>query len=419
MRILLVSLGTRGDVQPFVALGEVLARRGARVTVSTGAGFEAMIEGAGLAAAPFSTDYRSLLQRPDVQAAMHTVSGKLRMLRQAKTWLRQEMVEQWQLGHALRPDLIVYNPKAALAPHVARSLRATAVPALMQPVLVPTGDFPFMMMPAASLGRTGNRLSHKGAVALAHWLNRRGFRAFARQAGVELDAGLDELAGYAPDGRPAPRLHAYSRHLVPRPDDWPAAETVTGYWFRDRGESEWTPPADLARFLESGPAPVYIGFGSMPSRDAGRTAREAVEGLRQAGLRGVLATGWGGLDAASKGPDMHVIDSAPHGWLFPRCAAIVHHGGAGTTHQALRSGRPSVVCPVFGDQPFWARQVSEAGAGARPLAMKRFSAARLADRLARALAPATLERARELGRLVRAEAGAERAADVLELFMKG
>ncbi|PTW60025.1 sterol 3beta-glucosyltransferase [Breoghania corrubedonensis] len=415
-----MSLGTRGDVQPFVALGSVLAGRGAQVTVSTGAGFEAMIEGAGLKAAPFSIDYQSLLQQPDIQAAMHSVSGKFRVLRQSRDWLRQELEEQWDLARTIRPDLIVYNPKAPMAPHVAHELRAAAVPALLQPVLAPTGEFPFMMMSSRSLGTVGNRLSHRLAAGLAHLLNRRNFKALsASRPDVSLSAGLDELAGYAPGGRTVPRLHAYSRHLVPRPDDWPDGETITGYWFRDNGEPDWTPPADLARFLQSGPPPVYVGFGSMPSIDARKTAHAAVEGLRLAGRRGVLATGWGGLDAEVAGDDMHVISGAPHAWLFPRCAAIVHHGGTGTTHQALRWGRPAVVCPIFGDQPFWARRVADAGAGSAPLPMKRFSAEKLAERLQEALSQEVRTQAEELGRLVRAESGAERAADVLELFMKG
>ena len=415
-----MSLGTRGDVQPFVALGTALARRGAKVTLSTGAGFEAMIEGAGLAAAPFSINYQNLLQQPDIQAAMHTLSGKLRVLRQSHVWLRQELEEQWDLARAIRPDLIVYNPKAPLAPHIAHELRAAAVPAVMQPVLAPTGEFPFMMLSSRGLGALGNRLSHRLATGLAHVLNRRNFKALAATRGdVRLVPGLDELTGYAPGDRPVPRLHAYSRHLVPRPGDWPEAETITGYWFRDNGETDWTPPAGLARFLQSGPPPVYIGFGSMPTVDARKTALAAVEGLRRAGLRGILATGWGGLEGhADGGEDMLVISGAPHAWLFPRCAAIVHHGGAGTTHQALRWGRPAVVCPIFGDQPFWARRVVDAGAGSAPLPMKRFSAEKLAQRLEVALSDDVRAHAEELGRLVRAESGAERAADVLELFMR-
>ncbi len=144
-----------------------------------------------------------------------------------------------------------------------------------------------------------------------------------------------------------------------------------------------------------------------------------MESLRRAGQRGVLATGWGGLERLDGGPDMHVISSAPHAWLFPRCAAVVHHGGTGTTHQALRCGRPAVVCPIFGDQPFGAHRIAKSGAGSDPLPMKRFNAERLASRLAQALSPQIREKAESMGRLVRAESGSERAVDVLERIMTG
>ncbi|MDJ0929642.1 glycosyltransferase [Breoghania sp.] len=237
-----MSLGTHGDVQPFVALGTALARRGAQVTVATGAGFDTMIEAAGLTSAPFSINYQDLLKQPDIQAAMHTLSGKIRIWRQSKEWLRQELQEQWDRARAIiiiGLDLIVYNLKTALAPHIAHDLRAVAGPALMQPVFVPTGAFPFMMLSSRSLGPFVNRLSHRLSTGLAHALNRRIFRALAAsRADFRLASGLDELAGYAPNGRPVPRLHAYSRHLVPKPDDWPDTETITGYWFRNNGEPD-------------------------------------------------------------------------------------------------------------------------------------------------------------------------------------
>ncbi len=415
-----MSLGTRGDVQPFVALGAALRARGGDVTVSTGVGFEAMIEGAGLKSASFSSNYQTLLQRPDVQDAMHTLSGKLRMLRKSRERIRQELEEQWNLTHKIRPDLIVYNPKTAFAAQAAHSIGAVAVPALLQPVLAPTAAFPLMVVSTGNLGACANRFSHRLATGMAGRLNRKNFRAFERAHDGSMELGdFDELRGFAPGGRNVPRLHAYSRHLVPRPDDWPVEETITGYWFRENDQTDWTPPAALARFLMSGPPPVYIGFGSMPTRDAQKTAQAAIEALRQAGLRGVLSRGWGGLEMPNAGEDIHVISGAPHGWLFPRCAAIVHHGGAGTTHQALRWGRPSVVCPLFGDQPFWARRVADAGAGSEPLPMKKFTASRLADRLEVALSSVVKARAEDLGRLVRAEAGSERAADVLESVMSG
>lgn len=413
-----MSLGTRGDVQPFVSLGVELKRRGHAVTVSTGAGFEAMIEAAGLTAAPLTVDYQALLADPAVQAGIHHgLRGKVQAWRTGRGLLRQQYDEQWDIGHAERPNVIVYNPKATIAAHIARDIGAVAIPAVMQPVFAPTADFPFMMLPVKSLGGAGNRLSHRLFNKLVRSMTTRYMGKWAKtRADVDLRDGLDDLAGFAPGGGLPPRLHAYSRHLVPEPADWDAREIITGSWFGDTHD-DWQPCGALARFLGDGPPPVYVGFGSMPSEDGERLAREAVAGLRRAGTRGVLATGWGGLKAAEGEADMLVIEGAPHSWLFPRCAAVVHHGGAGTTHEGLRWGRPSVICPVFGDQPFWARRVAEVGAGAEPLPMKRFTADALAERLQVALSETVRARAEDLGEQVRAEAGVAAAADAVEKWV--
>ena len=172
----------------------------------------------------------------------------------------------------------------------------------------------------------------------------------------------------------------------------------------------------LARFLDAGPPPVYVGFGSMPTEDAQRLTRIVVDALDRAGERGVLATGWGGLDDTVKTDRIHMLDAAPHDWLFPRCAAVVHHGGAGTTHEGLRWGRPLIVCPVFGDQPFWGQRVQATGAGPTPLPQKRLKPEKLAEALVAVREPAMTSRAAEIGKAMQEEPGADGAASALESF---
>jgi sterol 3beta-glucosyltransferase len=139
-----------------------------------------------------------------------------------------------------------------------------------------------------------------------------------------------------------------------------------------------------------------------------------VEALRLSGRRGLLASGWGGLEDAGRSESVFALEGAPHDWLFPRCAAIVHHGGAGTTHEALRWGRPSVICPFGVDQPFWGRQVNRLGAGPKPVAQKRLTAERLAGAIVQALDPAVAARAAEIGAAMRREGGADAAAAIVE-----
>ena len=167
---------------------------------------------------------------------------------------------------------------------------------------------------------------------------------------------------------------------MPADPEWPETVLVSGYWFLDT--PNWQPDAALAAFLSSGPPPVYVGFGSMPAEDAPRLAEMIVSAVRQAGCRAVIAGGWSDLaQAVPAGGDVLVIDGAPHDRLFPRMAAVVHHGGAGTTGAGLRAGRPTLVCPVLGDQPFWGRLVARLGAGPQPIARRDLTVERLAAAL--------------------------------------
>ena len=418
MKILLLTFGSRGDVQPFVALGAALHARGHTVTVTTGRGFEAMITAAGLSAVPTSVDVREMIDTPEMQAALRSFRGKIRAWRFSREFMRQQLDETWEVTHAVRPELIVYNAKGTLAPYLADALNAVAVPAFLQPAFTTTGDFPNPLLPVANLGRLGNRLSHRLLLRLMRWGHGAMLRDWRRHRPDRAPtATRDPLAGHVPGGGPCIRLHGYSAHLVPRPGDWPAQEALTGYWFTDP-DPTWRPPPALARFLDEGSPPVYVGFGSMPAADARHTTGLVVDALRRAGRRGILATGWGGLAEIDRPDSIHLIDSAPHDWLLPRCSAVVHHGGAGTTHEALRWGRPSIVCPVFGDQPFWGRRVAALGAGPEPLPQKQLTPEGLAGAIAAAGEPAIATRAAALGDALRAERGAETAASLVDGLQK-
>ena len=415
MNVLILTLGSRGDVQPYVALGAALRARGHCVTVAAGRGFEATIEAQGLAAAPLSDDVRALLQTPEIQKALRTLSGKVQAWRRSKGMFRRQLDEMWDVARALRPDVIVYHhPKGLAAQHIAEAQSAVAVPTALIPAYVPTGAYPSPALPVPNLGRVGNAMSHKAVGRLISLLLSGKIDKWRHERlGLAGKAPRDLFDGYAPGGRAVPRLHAFSRHLVPPPEDWAGRERVTGYWFSDHA-ADWQPPEALVRFLDDGPPPVYVGFGSMPAKDAPRLTRIVIEALRTANERGILATGWGGLEAVDCSDRIHVLDAAPHDWLFPRCSAVVHHGGAGTTHEGLRWGRPTVVCPVFGDQPFWGRRVMAVGAGPAPLPQKHLSAAMLASALAAVRAPSVRKQADEIGAAMREEPGAAGAAAIID-----
>jgi sterol 3beta-glucosyltransferase len=163
-----------------------------------------------------------------------------------------------------------------------------------------------------------------------------------------------------------PVLLGYSPQVVPHPADWPPNVHTTGYWFLD-DDPGWVPPPQLLEFLAAGERPVCIGFGSVVGSQREAWQRLLLEAVSRSGRRAVLLAGWAGLGGEQLPPNVLGLEAAPHDWLFPRMAAVVHHGGAGTTAAALRAGVPQVVVPHLADQPFWGAQVQRLGVGPRPI----------------------------------------------------
>ncbi|MBP8950704.1 MAG: glycosyltransferase family 1 protein, partial [Candidatus Promineofilum sp.] len=249
-----------------------------------------------------------------------------------------------------------------------------------------------------------NRLSHR-LVRQVMWQGSRAADNVARQQVLDLPAA--PLTG--PFGsallRQLPVLYGFSPAVVPRPADWDANIHVTGYWFLDSAAG-WTPPPALAEFLDDGPPPVYVGFGSMASRQPEETADLVLRALAETGQRAVMLLGWAGLRADRLPASVIMVESVPHAWLFPRVAAVVHHGGAGTTAAGLRAGAPSVLIPFFGDQAFWAARVQALGVGPTPISRRELTAARLATAIHQAVTDEALRRrAADLGATIRAEDG--------------
>lgn len=404
MRVTILTIGSRGDVQPYVALGLGLQRAGHTVQLITGKDFESLVVGAGLQFAPLDVALLEMAQSTTGRAAL-AGKGRLALMRQVMPMLRQMLTDAWAAAQPFQPEAVVFHPKAMAGEHIAEKLGVPAYLALGLPLYSPTRAFPSPIVPAADLGPL-NPLSHRLLIGLT----------LAPYRGM-INAWRRAQLGLGPMGagtRVARRLYAYSAHVLPAPADWDDSTSVTGYWWLP-DEAEWTPPADLAAFLEAGPPPVYIGFGSMAGTDPERTTRVVMEAVRRAGQRAVLAAGWGGLTAAETPAGVFHLPAAPHAWLFPRMAAVVHHGGAGTTGAGLRAGKPTVICPFFGDQPFWGRRVHALGAGPHPIPQKALTAENLAGAIRAAVeTPGYRQRAAALGELLRAEEGVGQAVALIE-----
>jgi UDP:flavonoid glycosyltransferase YjiC (YdhE family) len=209
----------------------------------------------------------------------------------------------------------------------------------------------------------------------------------------------------------------FSPAVVHPPRDWPPDVRVTGYWICEEPPG-WKPPDGLTAFLDSGPAPVYIGFGSMPDAEVCKTTRMVVDALRIAGARGVLLGGWSGLGGESLPETVIRVDSIPHAWLFPLTAAVVHHGGAGTTAAGLRAGVPSILLPYAADQYFWAKRVEKLGVGPKSVSYHRLSTEKLAGKIKQAVSDGEMrKRAAAFGIRIASEDGVSTAVKWISEFL--
>jgi sterol 3beta-glucosyltransferase len=290
------------------------------------------------------------------------------------------------------------------------------IPAMLYPFSA-TREFASVLTPlsAVRLPAWANFLTHRIAQQMM-WQTFRGADNKARSQALHLAPAPSKGPFLAMEKQTV--LYGYSPQVIPLPKDWSETNHITGYWLLEAPDG-WEAPADLVKFLATGPAPVYIGFGSMVNKKPEETADLVLEALRRSGQRGILSTGWGGLKKEALPDSVFMIDSIPHSWLFPKMAAVVHHGGVGTTAAGLRAGVPAIVTPFFGDQPFWGQRVYELGVGPRPIPRSRLTVNRLAGAIQTAVSdPRMRDRTAHLGELIRAEDGTARAVEILEQTMK-
>ncbi len=315
-------------------------------------------------------------------------------------------------------DAVIYSLPLSISGHtMADALGVPGIPAALYP-LHATWAFPSIMTPQLPVkGRSLNRLSAL-AVQQIYWHVFRAHQNRWRKTRLSLPA----LPRRAPFGamrkQGVPVLYGYSPTVIPVPEDWHSTYRVCGYWF-PKPLGAWTPSPALVDFLSAGPLPLYIGFGSMASADPARTTGIVLEALRVTGHRAILASGWGGLHAGALPDAVLPVESVPHEWLFPRVAAAVHHGGAGTTAAALRAGIPSVVVPFFADQFFWGVRLNELGVAPKPISQKNLTAKGLAEAiLAVTSSEAVRDRCREIGARIGQENGVEVAVGVVDRYLR-
>ncbi|HEU4329929.1 MAG TPA: glycosyltransferase [Lapillicoccus sp.] len=405
MRIVITTAGSRGDVAPYTGLAKRLNDAGHTAVIATHEPFRGMVEALGIEFAGLAADPRELLGTEEGRRwqAASGIASAVRMVGLMKPYAR-EMAEK-TLVATEGADLILSSTLTAANYHVGQARKIPTMGVFLQP-LEPTAEFSSVLTGGVrSYGSWGNRAS--GAISEALL----GAPFMGEINRVRNELGLPSISYRALQRDLAtsqwPVQYGFSRHVVPRPADWRPGLDVVGFWWSEP-DSTWTPSPELEAFLAAGDPPVLLGFGSMAAGtgDAERLADVAVTALRSVGVRGILQAGWSGL-AAAEDDDILSIGEAPHEWLLPRVAAMVHHGGAGTTAAAIHHGVPAVPVPVLADQPFWSDRVHRQGAATEPIPFRHLTAERLAFALRQVLyVPSYRANAQVLARKVAEEDGA-------------
>jgi len=415
MRIAIMASGSRGDVQPYVALGKGLQNAGHDVRLVSAQNYAPLAQSAGIAFCPTRGDVQAVAESAEMRALIEKGDFLAITRLQAKA-LKQMAVPMAEdtLAACEGMELLItglgglFNGIA-----IAEKLNLPLMQAYLVP-MTPTREFQSVLLPAdgPALPKALTHASHH----ITQQIIWQGVRAADKMAREQV-LGVRPAPFMGPFNHPRlkqlPVLYGFSSAVISRPADWDNRIHVTGYWFLNE-EPTWSPPAGLLDFLNAGAPPVYIGFGSMSNRKPEEITQIVLQALAQTKQRAIVASGWGGLSRQQLPNDVYMVESIPHAWLFPGVAAVVHHGGVGTTAAGLRAGVPSIIVPFFGDQPFWGNRVATLGVGPQPIPRKQLSADRLAQAIYIAVTDAEMRRrAAELGKKIQAEDGVARAVEII------
>lgn len=415
MKMTIVASGTRGDVQPMLALGKALQACGHTVSILASSHFAAWISQHGLTPATATVDIQAVMQSAGGAAWAEQGNNPIKQMRIMQTLINEHglalMHDAWRACQGAEVLFSSFTSDLYVA-SIAEKLGALHISTPLQPVLRATRDG--AAIPNAPLPNRESLLNYwfgKWLIEPVAWRLQGKLTNRFRQETLHLPPQTARAARQALDRMPV--IQGYSQRVAPHAADWPAHIHTAGYWFLD-DDVDWQPPPPLADFLAAGEPPIYIGFGSMTGSNPQALTRILIDAVVQSGKRAVLQTGWANLGAEHLPSSILLLDRAPHSRLFPLMQAVVHHGGAGTTAESLRAGKPTIIVPHMADQPFWGRRVAVLGVGPQPIPRHRLTAAALAAALRQATGDGDIrQRATRLGEQLRAEDGIGRAVTLI------
>lgn len=404
MKFVVATYGTEGDARPFAALCRGLIDAGHEARLLADAATLGSAEALGVPTTALAGDIRGVLDPDHAIAGVVSRGSGFNDTARALARIANENAESWLRTIVAAGEgcdaVLVAGLAAFVGLSAAEYLGARGIGSGMIPI-TPTAAFPSPFLPPRWVPRLLHRASHRFVNAML-WKAFRD-RTNAARAVFDLPPRNAVWTGH-------PMVYGISPSLLPPPPDWPANARLCGQWLAP--SPDWTPPPALADFLAAGEAPVYIGFGSMTGFDNARLLDALVEAM--AGRRALFHPGWSGIDPTALPGNFLAIGDTPHDWLFPRTAAVIHHGGSGTSHSAARAGVPSIVTPFAGDQPFWAERLRLAGVAPAAVDGRRPKPEAFARALDFATSARVQERARALGETMRAEDGVTDAVATLE-----
>lgn len=412
LNIAILVVGTRGDVQPFLAMAKRLQEFGHRVRLATHANFRTFVRSAGVDFFPLGGDPRVLAgYMARNKGLIPSGPGEISIQRKQIKAIIESLLPACtdpdiETGVPFRSQAIIANPPAYGHAHVAEALGVPIHIFFTMP-WTPTYEFPH---PLARVPQSAGYWLSYIIVDLLIWWGIRSYINDFRKRKLKLPP-IAYFSTYHGSISHLPTAYMWSPHLVPKPSDWGSLVDVVGYCLLNLG-SKYQPQENFVQWIQRGPKPIYIGFGSMPLEDPKKTTEIILEALQDTGQRGIIDRGWGDLGKITEVPDnIFLLEDCPHDWLFPQCSAVVHHGGAGTTATGLKAGCPTTIVPFFGDQFFWGDRVQQKGLGPAPIPISQLTVENLSNAVRFMLQPEVKSRAMELAKLIENEDGVAAAVD--------
>lgn len=415
--ITILTIGSRGDIQPFCVLALGLLARGYSVTLAGSVNFTDFANELGIPFAPIAGDFRQLMSTP---AGLALLQGNMNVTVIDDELRWQQRLDAWNACQG--SDLLIFAPLAAWGYHLAEALNIPAILVTPMPV-VATRSYPFLKFANSSpekLAGYFNVFTFR-LLEFLSWQKSRALMNQFRQEVLQLPPlsrfGARYRRSHPPHLSPLPVLNCYSEAVLPPPPDWPSQVHQGSYLFLDES-APYTPSPELQAFLQAKPKPFYIGFGSMITCNPELIIDTIITALRKTGQRAIFCTGWGGF-TTSEIPDLYIMQEVPHEWLLPQVTAAIHHGGSGTTAATLRAGTPSIVVPFFADQPAWGKRLEQLGVGTAPIPFAELNAQTLAARIQIIIGtPSMQQKVQDLSQQIQKEDGMAMAIKVIERYLQ-